>query len=117
MWEDWEGSRFASRNHYAQGAVCQWLFEYAAGIRVEGENRFGVEPKPGGTLDWAQASYRSLYGEIQSRWKRAGDQLLFTITVPAGTTAEIRLPDGSCHRVGAGEHRFVTREGGRENAL
>lgn len=38
VWEDWEGT--VSHNHYSPSAVCQWLFDTAAGIRVEGENHF-----------------------------------------------------------------------------
>jgi len=48
IWEDWEGK--LSQNHYSPGAVCQWLFDTAAGIRVDGENRFVIRPIPGGTL-------------------------------------------------------------------
>ncbi|MCI1641886.1 MAG: SDR family oxidoreductase [Actinomyces sp.] len=59
VWEDWEGE--ASHNHYAPGAVCQWLFDTVAGIRVAGENRFFIAPVPGGGLTDAHAEYRSTY--------------------------------------------------------
>lgn len=107
MWEDWEGSEFASLNHYAQGTVCQWLFESVAGIRMDRENHFTIEPMPGGTFTYAQASYRSLYGEICSRWEKTASGLRFIVTVPANTTAEIRLPDGTFHSVKAGNYSFM----------
>ncbi|MEV6348305.1 family 78 glycoside hydrolase catalytic domain [Actinoplanes sp. NPDC051851] len=101
VWEDWEGRE--SRNHYATGAVCQWLFDTVAGIRADGENRFVVAPVPGGTLTWAEATCTTLYGTIISRWDTGG----LTVTVPANTTAEIRLPDGTHRTAGAGVHMFA----------
>lgn len=52
IWESWEGN--VSHNHYSPGAVCQWLFETAAGIRMDGERRFLIAPIPGGTLTFFQ---------------------------------------------------------------
>jgi len=104
VWEDWEGKE--SHNHYSPGAVCQWLYEEVAGIRVAGENHFSVTPIPGGSLTFAEASYLSSYGEIRSRWERDGDDLAFEVTVPANTTARVELPDGSSYEVEAGTHRF-----------
>lgn len=60
IWENWEGN--LSQNHYSPGAVCQWLFDTVAGIRVDGENHFVIAPIPGGTLTYANACYKSLYG-------------------------------------------------------
>ncbi|MCQ2440241.1 MAG: family 78 glycoside hydrolase catalytic domain, partial [Oscillospiraceae bacterium] len=60
VWETWEGytgkGDCGSLNHYSPGAVCQWLFDTCAGIRVAGENRFVIAPIPGGTLTHAEAS-------------------------------------------------------------
>lgn len=106
VWENWEGS--LSQNHYSPGAVCQWLFEGAAGIRVSGENRFTIAPLPGGTLTYAEAHYRSVYGEVRSRWEKTAEGLRFMVTVPANTTAEIRLPDGTRRAVKAGQYCFAT---------
>lgn len=104
IWENWEGD--LSQNHYSPGAVCQWLFDTAAGIRVAGENRFVVAPVPGGTLDYAEASYQSIYGNIKSGWKRLGDGWEFIITIPANTTAEVILPDGTKEERGAGTYCY-----------
>lgn len=105
VWENWEGN--LSQNHYSPGAVCQWLFESVAGIRVDGENRFTIAPVPGGTLTYAQASYHSVYGEIYSRWEKTNEGLCFTVTIPANTTAEIRLPNGTLHSAKAGSYSFT----------
>ncbi|MFE1646982.1 family 78 glycoside hydrolase catalytic domain [Microbacterium sp. P01] len=105
VWEDWEGKE--SHNHYSPGAVCQWLFDTVAGIRVDGENQFLIAPVPGGTLTSARATFASPYGEVSSAWKRTGTEVHYTVTVPANTVAEVRLPQGEQHRVGPGRHEFT----------
>lgn len=103
IWESWEGN--ASHNHYSPGAVCQWLFETAAGIRPEGERHFVIAPVPGGTLSYAEGVYHGLYGQVRSRWERAGEKTLVTVTVPANCTAELRLPNGTVRTVQSGTYR------------
>lgn len=109
-WESWEGftgyQGTGSYNHYSPGAVCQWLFDTCAGIRVDGENRFTIAPVPGGTLTWAEGSYASLYGKVTSRWEKNGDQVSFEIVIPANCEASIHLPDGREECVKAGRHRY-----------
>ena len=104
VWENWEGT--ASLNHYSPGAVCQWLFDTCAGIRVEDKNHFIIVPVPGGTLTHAEASYLSPYGKVESRWGKNKEKLTFTIIIPANCTAEIRLPDGRKETVTAGRHEY-----------
>lgn len=104
VWENWEGS--ASRNHYSPGAVCQWLFDTVAGIRVAAENRFVLAPVPGDGLTFAQAEYASPYGKVTSRWEKTETGTKFSFCVPCNTTAEIRLPDGSVKQVQAGEYAY-----------
>lgn len=106
VWEDWEGTEFASRNHYAMGAVCQWLFDTVAGIRVDGKNHFVIAPVPGGTLTEANASYRSLYGTVESGWERRREGYFYYISVPENTTAQICLPGGVVLEVDAGKYRL-----------
>ncbi len=99
IWEAWEGPKgdagIASLNHYSKGAVCKWLFDTCCGIQVEWENRFVVAPRPGGHLDFAKASYDSIYGTIESGWEKKDGETVFTVTVPANCEATVRLPDGS----------------------
>ena len=109
-WESWEGftgyQGTGSFNHYSPGAVCQWLFDTVAGIRVDGENHFVIAPVPGGTLRYAEGSYKSLYGEVKSRWERTDSGVSFEIEIPANTTAEILLPTGETHTVSAGTYHY-----------
>ena len=104
VWENWEGD--LSQNHYSPGAVCQWLFDTVAGIRVEGENHFVLAPVPGGTLTHAEATYKSLYGEVKSLWEKTDSGVKYEFEIPTNCTAEIRLPDGRTEKVGAGNFRF-----------
>jgi alpha-L-rhamnosidase len=110
VWETWEGyagkGDSGSLNHYSPGAVCQWLFDTCAGIRVEGENHFVIAPVPGGTLTHAEASYQSLYGEVKSRWEKTESGIQYSITIPSNCTAEIRLADGRTENVTAGKYQF-----------
>ena len=104
IWESWEGD--VSRNHYSPGAVCQWLFDTVAGIRVDGENHFVLAPVPSGTLTHAEASYKSVYGEVKSRWKKTGGGIIYEFEIPANCTAELRLPNGRTESITAGVHSY-----------
>ena len=110
VWENWEGpygtENPASLNHYSKGAVCEWLFETMCGIRVDGENHFLIAPCPGGSFTWAEASYNSVYGKVGSRWEKKDGKTDYTITVPAGCEARIKLPGGTEKIVEAGEYNF-----------
>ncbi|MGM9602832.1 MAG: family 78 glycoside hydrolase catalytic domain [Faecousia sp.] len=97
IWENWEGpntTKPASLNHYSKGAVCRWIFDTMCGIHVDGENHFAIAPQPGGHVTHAKASYQSLYGMVESGWKRTEDGCEYTVTVPENCTATVRLPDG-----------------------
>lgn len=109
VWENWEGDRCeqpASLNHYSKGAVCTWFFKSMCGIRIAGENRFGIVPRPGGSLSRARASYRSVYGVVESGWEKTDGRTVYTVTVPANCTAELALPSGRCETLCAGRYTF-----------
>ena len=101
IWENWEGpysapgSGLGSLNHYSKGAVCRWLFDTMCGIRPDGENRFVVAPRPGGSLTHASASYISIYGKVESGWVRKDGETEFTVTIPVNCEATVCLPDGT----------------------
>ncbi len=78
-----------------------------AGIRVDGENHFMIAPVPGGTLTYARGWYQSIYGTVESYWKKTEKGIEFTITIPANTKAKVRLPDGTLHSMKAGTKRFT----------
>ncbi len=112
MLENWDGMDVFrdSFNHYSFGAVCQFLFEYVAGIRptfdAPGFKEFELRPVLGGSLTRAEGSYKTRYGTIESHWEREGKRFVYTCTVPEGTTARLTLPDGSTKMLTAGNYRF-----------
>jgi alpha-L-rhamnosidase len=118
VWEDWDGisadgTPKASLNHYSKGAVISFLHTRVAGVQLlddgPGYRRFRIAPQPGGGLTWAEAIHDSPYGRIESSWRIVDHELLLTATVPAGTTAEIVLPDGSGAHQAPGTERYACR--------
>lgn len=109
IWESWEGTEaqggVASLNHYSKGAVCEWIFGEMCGIKVGNENEYIVEPKVGGHITHTSCEYNGIWGKIKSEWERESDKTVYTITVPANTTARAILPDGE-HILSAGNHTF-----------
>ncbi len=104
VWESWEGIDadgvpHASLNHYSKGAVVSFLHRYVAGIQLldeyPGYRHFRVEPRPGGGLSWTEAVHDSPYGRIESSWRSGNGTFRLTVGVPPGTTAEVRMPDGT----------------------
>jgi alpha-L-rhamnosidase len=114
IWEDWEGldehgTPTHSLNHYSKGAVISFLHSYIAGLRMGetcGYRDFVVTPHPGGGLTWATATHDSPYGRIEAGWRLAVGQLAVHVTVPAGTSATVYMPDGTEHAVGPGAHEL-----------
>ncbi len=107
IWERWDaikedGSIFDpqmnSYNHYAYGAVCQWLFEAAAGFRpdpaVPGFQHIIFEPVIVPALAPVSAHHDSAAGRIEAGWTLEGDAVTYTVTVPEGARATLVLsPD------------------------
>lgn len=110
IWESWEGTQaqggIASLDHYSKGAVLEWVFSEMCGIRVSGENRFTIAPKVGGHFTFAKCEYQSVYGTVKSGWRREGGKTVYSVFVPANTSARIVLPDGE-RTVTAGGYEFT----------
>ncbi|HOC71070.1 MAG TPA: alpha-L-rhamnosidase C-terminal domain-containing protein, partial [Candidatus Hydrogenedentes bacterium] len=103
MWERWNGwtpdkgfadSGMNSFNHYAFGAVGEWLYSRVAGIRPDapGFEKIYIEPVPGGGLTYARMNYQSIRGLIISSWRVEGDSFLLDVEIPANTTATVCIP-------------------------
>ncbi|MBC8004868.1 MAG: alpha-L-rhamnosidase, partial [Verrucomicrobia bacterium] len=92
-----------SFNHYAYGAIGEWLYRHVAGLDMDPENpgykHILLAPHPGGGLSNVNAEFSSLYGKIKSAWKIEGDKLVYDVTVPANTTATITLPSAPADQV------------------
>lgn len=105
MWERWDGwtpdkgfqdPGMNSFNHYAFGAVGEWLYSTIGGIAplTPGFKTFEIAPKPGGGLTWATTHYRSIHGLIRSEWQIVGDEFKLEVEVPVNTKATVILPEG-----------------------
>ncbi|WP_042199865.1 glycoside hydrolase family 78 protein [Paenibacillus camerounensis] len=111
IWEHWDGIKqdgsfwsddMNSYNHYAYGAVGDWLYRIAGGIELiePGYKKIRIQPQPGEQLSWAEAAYSSIYGTIKSGWSRQADgSLELNVEIPANTTAEVIVPDGYQGRI------------------
>lgn len=110
VWEHWDGLKpdgtmwspdMNSFNHYAYGAVAEWLYRVVLGIEAD-EDRPGfshviISPQTGDDFAFAQGSYKSVYGTIKVRWEKGqeSDQRRLTVTIPPNATASIRLEKGA----------------------
>jgi alpha-L-rhamnosidase len=125
IWERWDSWTIAggfhpdgmnSFNHYSLGSVGEWLFRHVAGIELDpetpGYQRFVLKPYIGAGLDFARATYRTLHGEIASHWRRDGDRLTWTVTVPANTSARIFIPSDAGTPVAADGLAVTAHEAG-----
>jgi alpha-L-rhamnosidase len=104
IWERWDaikedGSIFDpamnSYNHYAYGAVCQWLFEAVAGLRPDADNpgfkHIIYEPVIIPSLSPVAASHDGAAGRIEARWSVDGDAVTYDVTVPAASAGTLVL--------------------------
>ncbi|WP_231563005.1 family 78 glycoside hydrolase catalytic domain [Microbacterium mangrovi] len=119
IWERWDSllpdgtvnpSGMTSFNHYAFGAVGDWLHRVVAGLApaAPGYRQLRVAPQPPRRgLTSASARLRTPYGTAESAWVLDGGALQLTVRVPVGVTAEVVLPSGAQHTVRHGEHRFT----------
>ena len=101
IWELWNGDTadpaMNSRNHVMLlGDLLIWFYENLAGIKCDpssvGYKKIWMEPVFPEKLSHVNAAYHSPYGIIASHWERSGNKLTWKITIPANTTATVRLP-------------------------
>ena len=107
IWEHWDGikvdgslwsANMNSFNHYAYGAIGEWLYRVVAGLETDenapGYKRSIIAPRIGGGLTFAQAKYHSIHGAISVRWDVIKHKtILLTVCIPANTSATVRLHD------------------------
>jgi len=97
-----------SFNHYAYGAIGDWLYQVVAGINPldAGYKRVLIAPKPGGTLTWAKAMLETPYGTLSSNWKMDNGKFILDVVIPPNTTAVIVMPNGEQYEVGSGVFKY-----------
>ena len=97
-WEYWSGER--SRVHNCYNGIGTWFYQAVGGIRLDeaepGYRHFYVDPQIPNGVTWAKVTKESPYGTIAVNWKLEDDnQLNLQLTVPAGTTATICIPNNA----------------------
>jgi alpha-L-rhamnosidase len=115
LWERWDSmlpdgsinpGEMTSFNHYAFGAVVDWMHRTIGGISPlePGYSRVLVAPQPGGGLTWARASLETRLGRVATEWHQTGESLRIDVAVPAGAIAVLRLPGAADVELPPGEH-------------
>lgn len=118
VWEHWDGIKpdgtmwstdMNSFNHYAYGAVADWMYGAAAGINSD-PDRPGFEhiifrPVTDRRLDFVKASIDTRRGTVKSEWRRENGRIKYIFTVPGGCCASVII-GGEKHEVGVGTHEF-----------
>lgn len=125
IWEHWDGIKpdgtfwsdaMNSFNHYAYGAIGDWLYRYVAGLdmdeQVAGYKRIRIQPHfSNGALTYAKGSLISPYGRIETNWSLQEQQILVKVEIPVNTTAEILLPNALLGNVLEGGQSWSIGEG------
>ncbi|WP_238696993.1 family 78 glycoside hydrolase catalytic domain [Streptomyces sp. E5N298] len=115
VWERWnsinpDGSfndvGMNSFNHYAYGAVGEWMYRTMAGVSAAepGYRKVLIDPEPGEGIDHVDFSHETPYGTVRSAWDTKAGPMTLDVTVPANTTAEVHIPAAN---------RWAVTEGGR----
>jgi alpha-L-rhamnosidase len=121
IWERWdaltpdgrvlpEGLAMISFNHYALGAVADWLHRTVGGLApaAPGWRELRIAPVPGGGLTHASSRLDTPYGPAGSSWELGEGSVTVEAVVPPNTTAAVRLPGSADDvRVGSGTHRWT----------
>jgi len=105
IWERWDGIKpdgsfqnvaMNSFNHYAYGAVGDWMYKRIAGIKPDetfpGYKHVIIAPEPGGGLTSASAELETVYGKIKSAWQISGNLMRVEVIIPPNTEASLQLP-------------------------
>ncbi|MEU5877874.1 glycoside hydrolase family 78 protein [Spirillospora sp. NPDC047279] len=122
IWERWDSllpdgtvnrGEMTSFNHYALGAVADWMHRTVAGLAPAepGYRRLLVRPRPGGGLTHARASHLTPFGQAEVGWELTGGLLTVRLLVPPNTTATVHLPAEPDQPIdaGPGRHTFACR--------
>jgi alpha-L-rhamnosidase len=118
VWERWDSmlpsgsinpGEMTSFNHYALGAVADWLHRVVAGLAAAapGYRELLVRPAPTRNLTAASARHRTPYGDTEVSWERSEGRFWMRVVVPVGATATVHVPGLSEPvRVGHGTHTW-----------
>jgi alpha-L-rhamnosidase len=105
IWERWDGIKpngdlevpsMNSYNHYAYGAIGDWMYRTVEGIDTKteqpGYKGIIIKPTVGGNLTDVKADYETPYGKASSHWKIENGNFVLDVIIPANTTATVYVP-------------------------
>ena len=98
LYENWDTDAKSgiSLNHIMFGEIGAWLYKALGGIHTDegapGFKNIILKPNFVNGLSFFEASHKGPFGEITSRWQKSNGQILYTIIVPANSTATLILP-------------------------
>jgi alpha-L-rhamnosidase len=118
VWERWDAmlpdgtinpGQMTSFNHYALGAVADWIHRTIGGIAPlePGYAKVLIAPQPGGGLTWATARLETAHGPVEVRWHETGPDFIIETALPAGVTGVLRLPGEPDREVASGGHTIT----------
>ena len=122
VWERWDSmlpdgsinpGQMTSFNHYALGAVADWMHRRVAGLAPgdPGYRTIVVRPLPSSQLTSASARHLTPYGEAAVAWSREDGQVKLEVTVPVGSKAEVHVPgENAPVSVGHGTHEWTAED-------
>ncbi|HEY4207140.1 MAG TPA: family 78 glycoside hydrolase catalytic domain [Puia sp.] len=113
IWELWNGNTanpsMNSQNHVMLlGDLIAWFFQDLAGIApgAPGFKKIRMQPVWPAGLDSVHATYQTPYGEVGSHWVKKNGMVVWDISVPPNTEADVHLPDGKVESVGSGNYHY-----------
>jgi alpha-L-rhamnosidase len=118
IWERWDGQKTDSTfqdegmnsfNHYAYGAIGDWMYRVSAGIETQdpGYRNLILQPHPAKNLSYAKASFESSYGTIASGWTRKDGKIIVHVIIPANTKATVMLPVDNLSKIMENGHTLL----------
>ncbi|MGP4015772.1 family 78 glycoside hydrolase catalytic domain [Saccharopolyspora sp. 5N708] len=121
VWERWDSmlpdgsinpGEMTSFNHYALGAVADWMHRTVAGLAPAepGFREITVRPQPHAALTHASARHHTPYGEASVTWRRDGGRFTLDVVIPVGTRATVHLPGAETVTVGHGQHSWTVAD-------
>jgi alpha-L-rhamnosidase len=115
IWERWDSmlpdgtinpGQMTSFNHYALGAVADWIHRTIGGIAPlePGYRSVLIAPRPGGGLTWAATKLETPGGLVDVHWRQTEEDLTVEAALPAGVSGVIRLPGEPDRELTSGRH-------------
>ena len=104
IWERWNGIKkngdlasesMNSYNHYAYGAIGEWMYNNLVGLKVNelypGYKRFTIQPLFDKNFNYISGTYNSNYGNIKVNWSRTNDAISISISIPPNSQSDVFL--------------------------